>query len=135
MPRNYFFCYSTYCTYCAHCWTSKWKQLWLLYCWAHRPYTHPSFKLWYAPYHTVVMNCICTDLSVGNNTYCLYYPLLCQLVLTYRSQYITYSMYSTLGWVNLSEFEITVCGSCKMSRKNNMTIFNFLKTLLFCKNP
>ena len=25
----------------------------------------------------------------------------------------------TLGWVNFSEFEITVCGSCKMSKKLN----------------
>ena len=25
----------------------------------------------------------------------------------------------TLGWVNFSEFEITVCGSCKMSKKIN----------------
>ena len=25
---------------------------------------------------------------------------------------------STIGWVNFSEFEITVCGSCKISQKN-----------------
>ena len=31
---------------------------------------------------------------------------------------ITAPFYCTLGWVNFSEFHITVCGSCKMSRKN-----------------
>ena len=31
----------------------------------------------------------------------------------------------TLGWVNFSELEITVSGSCKMSKKTKLTIFNF----------
>ena len=29
----------------------------------------------------------------------------------------------TVGWVNFSEFEITVCGSCKMSKKTKLTFF------------
>ena len=28
-------------------------------------------------------------------------------------------IYCTVGWVNFSEFQITVCGSCKMSKKIN----------------
>ena len=31
----------------------------------------------------------------------------------------------TLGWVNFSEFEITVCGSCKMSKKLKWPFFLF----------
>ena len=34
---------------------------------------------------------------------------------------------SAIGWVNFSEFEITVCGSCKMSTTNTeLTIFCFV---------
>ena len=45
-----------------------------------------------------------------------------------------FSIY-VLGWVNFSEFEITVYGSCKMSTKktDNFLFFNFF--LLFCENP
>ena len=35
-------------------------------------------------------------------------------------------VHCTVGWVNFSEFEITVCGSCKMSTT---------KKFLFCENP
>ena len=31
----------------------------------------------------------------------------------------------TIGWVNFSEFEITVCGSCKMSKKIKFPFFLF----------
>ena len=40
----------------------------------------------------------------------------------------------TVGWVNFSEFEITVCGSCKMSKKTKLTIF-YLKKKFICENP
>ena len=39
----------------------------------------------------------------------------------------------TLGWVSFSEFEITVCGSCKMSQKTKLTILNFFKFNCFAK--
>ena len=35
-------------------------------------------------------------------------------------------------WVNFPEFEITVCVSCKMSKKLNWPFFYFI---LFCENP
>ena len=41
----------------------------------------------------------------------------------------------TVGWVNFSEFEITVCGSCKMSKKLKWPFFLFLFILMFCENP
>ena len=42
-----------------------------------------------------------------------------------------FSIY-VLGWVNFSEFEITVYGSCKMSKKTKLTIFYFFYIFLFC---
>ena len=36
----------------------------------------------------------------------------------------------TVGWVNFSELEITVCGSCKISKKNSTDHFNFF--FFFC---
>ena len=44
-------------------------------------------------------------------------------------------VHCTGGWVNISEFEITVCDRRKMSKKTKLAIFNFFKILLFCKNP
>ena len=43
----------------------------------------------------------------------------------------------TLGWVNFSEFEITVCGSCKMSttKKLKWPFLISFKKIWFCENP
>ena len=38
-----------------------------------------------------------------------------------------------VGWVNFSEFEITVCGSCKMSKKINWPFLFFIKFYCFAK--
>ena len=40
-----------------------------------------------------------------------------QYICTHSNTFL-YTIY-TVGWVNFSEFEITVCGSCKMSKKLN----------------
>ena len=55
---------------------------------------------------------------------------------SYRQKKLTQYV-CTLGWVNFSEFEITVCGSCKMSKKTKLTIFNFFNFFCFAKilNP
>ena len=39
----------------------------------------------------------------------------------------------TVGWVNFSELDITVCGSCKMSKKNSTDHLNFFFFFLFAK--
>ena len=41
----------------------------------------------------------------------------------------------TIGWVNFSEFEITVCGSCKMSKKLKWPFLIFSKFNCFAKIP
>ena len=33
--------------------------------------------------------------------------------------YIVNYVHCTIGWVNFSEFQITMCGSCKMSKKTD----------------
>ena len=39
----------------------------------------------------------------------------------------------TEGWVNFSEFEITVCGIVAKCQKTKLTIFNFFKFYCFAK--
>ena len=52
-----------------------------------------------------------------------------------RKNYTKTAQYCTLGWVNFSESEIIVCVSWKISTtKTKLTIFNFFKNFLFCKN-
>ena len=61
---------------------------------------------------------LCKDL----NTFLAGYPAgyLAFLIIELRPPVCTwYKFVCTIGWVNFSEFEITVCGSCKMSQKLN----------------
>ena len=52
--------------------------------------------------------------------FCLYPSSMTKMHMAYRFSR-TAQMFATciVGWVNFSEFEITVCGSCKMSKKIN----------------
>ena len=51
----------------------------------------------------------CIFLSLHHSTYhCIFLPLYISV--------LSWTINCILGWVNFSEFEITVCGSCKMSQ-------------------
>ena len=60
---------------------------------------------------------IIKDYSIGISSTVLKYFFTCTTCM-YKHTY-------TLGWVNFSEFEITVSGSCKMSKKTKMTFLFF----------
>ena len=67
---------------------------------------------------TVHWHIYCTQYSTL--THCTQYSTLTTYTMQYKTVHSMAHWHAcTLGWVNFSEFEITVCGSCKMSKKIN----------------